>query len=110
MFNLNPEGLNLNNQATNNRRLPRVGDKVTVKKRANPIQITRVDSFRGVAEGTTARGSLVEVYDDGNKLTADLVKRNGREDLGRAKILEKKARKNGGQPGQGFIQDAFNGM
>lgn len=109
MFNLNPQGnLNLNNQATNNRRLPSVGDKVMVKKRANPVDITRVDALRGVAEGTTARGGLVEVYDDGKKLTADLVRQNRREDLGRARIVEK--RKQADKAGQNFIRNAFNGL
>jgi len=106
VFNLNPTGgLNLNNQATNSRRLPGVGEQVTVKKRANPIEITRVDAFRGVAEGTTARGSLVEVYDDGKKLTADLLKQNGREDLGKAKILKKRDKAD--KMGDDLLRNAF---
>jgi len=97
--------LSLNKSSTNKRKLPRVGDKVKVRKRTGTFEIERVDSLRGVAEATSPRGAVIEIYDDGRKLTADLRRQDGgREDLGKARVVERT-----GMSQRNWINNALNG-
>jgi len=107
--------LNLNKANPNEAQLPRVGDKVKVRKRANPFPIERVKSFEGVAEATTSRGNIIQIYKNGGKLTADLLTKNGRKDLGAAKVLKRRGREASksmmNNPGKGLSSDdKMNGL